>query len=47
MRESFRHMNAFKSVRMHTVLLPMCPTDGPMARGAREGTSLGGLNIHV
>ena len=27
-------------VRMRTVLLPMCPTDGPMARGAREGTSL-------
>jgi len=25
----------FKSVGMHTVLLPMCPTDGPMARGAR------------
>ena len=25
----------FKNVRMRTVLLPMCPTDGPMTRGAR------------
>ena len=34
----------FKNVRMHTVLLAMCPTDGPMARGARgdiPGNSLG------
>ena len=34
----------FKNVRMRTVLLPMCPTDGPMARGARgdiPGNSLG------
>ena len=33
-----------KNVRMRTVLLPMCPTDGPMARGARRdipGNSLG------
>ena len=33
-----------QNVRMHTVLLPMCPTDGPMARGARgdiPGNSLG------
>ena len=34
----------FKSVGMQTVLLPMCPTDGPMAREARgdaPGNSLG------
>jgi len=33
-----------QNVRMRTVLLPMCPTDGPMARGARgdiPGNSLG------
>ena len=31
-----------QNVRMRTctVLLPMCPTDGPMARGELEGTSL-------
>ena len=29
-----------QNVRMRTctVLLPMCPTDGPMARGELEGT---------
>ena len=29
-----------QNVRMRTVLLPMCPTDGPMAIGELEGTSL-------
>ena len=30
----------YKNICMRTVLLLMCPTAGPMARGAREGTSL-------
>ena len=29
-----------QNVRMRIVQLPMCPTDGPMARGARGDISL-------